>query len=587
MKFDSFTLAAVVQELKQTLVGGRVVQVAQPEAETLCLSVRREGDAAHLLLSASTDNPRAHLIADAPSARGTPPNFCALLRKLLRQAQVEEVQQLHFDRLLHLTLRGESEIGEARSFTLIGEFMGKHSNLVLVDEAGVIVAPIKPVSHRVNRYRELLPGRPYVAPPQGAKRNPLGLTAAAWPEVCASAPAQGPLQHWWRQVFLGASEDFWRVLCDYAGLDPAATVEGTPAWEEALWGGLTAIQALVSAGNYRPTLYRTRDGEPQRCYPVPLPAPEDWTAEPVASLSGGWEQVVAAARERARRLNWQQRLRQRVNQALTRTRRQRDRTAAALAQAGDAEAHQIRGELLLAHYQQIPRGQTSVAVPNYYDPDLKPITIDLDPQLGPAENAERYFAAAAKARRAQTHLPPRLAALEGEVAQWEALAARVEAAQQDAALQALEAEIEARLGPTPAAVPARTPARPKSRREDWLSRLERHVSADGYEIVVGKNAEQNGALLSYVAAPDDLWFHVRGAGSGHVLVRTEGHPERVPPTTLHEAAALAARHSSARHSALVPVSYTRRKYVTKVKGVGGGQVTYRHEKTLWVEPNES
>jgi predicted ribosome quality control (RQC) complex YloA/Tae2 family protein len=88
-----------------------------------------------------------------------------------------------------------------------------------------------------------------------------------------------------------------------------------------------------------------------------------------------------------------------------------------------------------------------------------------------------------------------------------------------------------------------------------------------------------------VARPTDLWVHVKAVPSAHVIIRTNGKPEAVPKSVLLEAAELAARHSEAKHSSLVPVDYTLRKYVRKPKGAPPGKALYEREKTIFVTPS--
>ena len=40
MAFDGITVAAVVQELEKTLVGGRISKIAQPENDELLLTIK-------------------------------------------------------------------------------------------------------------------------------------------------------------------------------------------------------------------------------------------------------------------------------------------------------------------------------------------------------------------------------------------------------------------------------------------------------------------------------------------------------------------------------------------------------------------
>jgi predicted ribosome quality control (RQC) complex YloA/Tae2 family protein len=112
----------------------------------------------------------------------------------------------------------------------------------------------------------------------------------------------------------------------------------------------------------------------------------------------------------------------------------------------------------------------------------------------------------------------------------------------------------------------------------------RRYTVEGWEVLLGENATSNDYLTTRVARPDDWWLHVRASPSSHVVIRTAGHPERVPPTVLREAARITAAHSESKHSSYVPVDYVLRKFVRKPRGSAPGLVTLRGEKTLYVEP---
>ncbi|MGA7303576.1 MAG: fibronectin-binding domain-containing protein, partial [Rhodothermales bacterium] len=86
------------------------------------------------------------------------------------------------------------------------------------------------------------------------------------------------------------------------------------------------------------------------------------------------------------------------------------------------------------------------------------------------------------------------------------------------------------------------------------------------------------------ASPHDLWFHARGVGGSHVVLRVPGRKTVVGKPIKLKAAAIAAWFSSARGSGLVPVIVTDRKYVSKPKGSDPGAVRVHREEVLMVEP---
>ncbi|MBA3559376.1 MAG: DUF814 domain-containing protein [Gemmatimonadaceae bacterium] len=104
------------------------------------------------------------------------------------------------------------------------------------------------------------------------------------------------------------------------------------------------------------------------------------------------------------------------------------------------------------------------------------------------------------------------------------------------------------------------------------------------DIWVGRGAKSNDQLTFRESAPDDVWLHARGAAGAHVVLRWS-QAERPPATDLEEAALLAAWHSRARGSAVVPVDWTRRKYVRKPRGSAPGLVVVMRADTIMARPD--
>ena len=168
--------------------------------------------------------------------------------------------------------------------------------------------------------------------------------------------------------------------------------------------------------------------------------------------------------------------------------------------------------------------------------------------------AERLYTRARSMERALHLLPARIAALEREPT-LEARA-RTEGGQQSP-----------RSSRAPASLPYRS-----------------YKSSSGLEIRVGKGAAANDALTFKASSPDDVWLHARDTAGAHVVLRwqKEGAP---PARALEEAAALAAWYSKSRGSALVPVDWTRRKYVRRARGGAPGAVIVQRARTVMVRPD--
>jgi hypothetical protein len=122
---------------------------------------------------------------------------------------------------------------------------------------------------------------------------------------------------------------------------------------------------------------------------------------------------------------------------------------------------------------------------------------------------------------------------------------------------------------------ARAPARP----------FRTYRSSGGLEIWVGRGAASNDTLTFHESSPRDVWLHARDAAGAHVVLRWS-REEPPPSRDLEEAAVLAAWHSKSRGSGLVPVDWTRRKYVRKARGGAPGLVLVQRSETIFVKPDE-
>jgi len=69
-----------------------------------------------------------------------------------------------------------------------------------------------------------------------------------------------------------------------------------------------------------------------------------------------------------------------------------------------------------------------------------------------------------------------------------------------------------------------------------------------------------------------------------VVLRPRGGTDEPSARIIEQAASIAAHYSKARHSSLVPVIYTRRKYVRKFRGAAPGQVRCERETMVMVPP---
>ena len=574
MAFDSTVMAAVARELHQTLAGGRISKIYQPEPTSLALLVYANGKNHRLLLSADARFARIHLTTVEKKNPAAPPTFCMLLRKYVEGGKIISVSQPGRERICRIQIGVTDELGNPAEFTLIAEVMGKHSNVVLVGPQGRIVDAIRRVTEEVNRYRELLPGLPYIAPPPLAKLDPAGVTA----RVMAPLITEPQAPAW--QVLLdrcdGLSPLMAREAAARAGVAPEAPIGGVDL--ERL---TAAVRELAGPAEYDPRLLYDPQGRLKDFHVLPLVHWPGRSEGGFATVSACLDAFYGRREENDRIAALRGSLARIVRDELGRVRRKLTAQEQSLATAENAEAFRMQGELITANLWRIAKGQTEAVVENYYDESGGTVTIPLDPALGPAENAQQYYHRYQKARSGLAMIREQLEKSRAERDYLEQVEASLDEARSLPDLEEIRREL--RLEGYLSERRAPKDAAPQPREEKAAPPLVVR-SSDGLEIWIGRNNRQNDYLTLKLAAPHDLWFHTKEIPGSHVILRCPPGQE-IPERAIFEAAALAAYHSKGRDSASVPVDYALRKHVRKPSGARPGMVIYDHNKTLWVTPD--
>lgn len=564
MTFDSIVMAAVADELNTKLADGRVMEVHQPAPLDVVLTIRTPGTNHMLLISADAQSPRIHLTSTKRPNPQTPPNFCMILRKHLKGALFAGAEQMDFDRVLRLHFSAF----DGERLTLVVEIMGKHSSVILVNATDRILGTIKPIGKSKSRFREVLPGRQYVPPPSQEKVNPLSVSPEELRRMLADTP-DSEIASRLTKSFTGigpfaAKELAARCAGDAARL-PVVFEEFFGAIREAAFAPvLVTDDAGQTMGFYAFRSAQFTDANQHERDSVSAVADMYFTsALPRDAFKHGKDEFVARLRRESSF----------GEEAIASIREQ-------ITECEGAERLKQIGELILAQIGAIPPETESAELVDYYDAQAGTITVELDKRLTPAENAEAYFkkyhkavsgAAALRDRLVETNA--RLKLLKKTLDAADSIASSEQIEQLTRILQAQGIHMRKQEEPS----------------EKKVSEFEGHriarLTSDGWEILVGQNSEANDYLLTRVARPTDIWLHVKASASAHVVIRTNGKPDAVPRSVLHAAAELAAKNSDSKHSSLVPVDYTLRKYVRKPKGAPSGKALYQNEKTIFITPS--
>ena len=162
----------MAEELNNRLPGGRIGKIQQIKRDTIILHIRASGENYRLLISSNASSPRIHLTWKQYESPNNPPVFCMVLRKHLSGARILGFKTAGFERVIIMEAEAMDELGDRSIKRLAVEIMGKHSNIILLNKDNRIIDAIRHVDSQLNRVRELLPARTYVAPPAQNKLDP-------------------------------------------------------------------------------------------------------------------------------------------------------------------------------------------------------------------------------------------------------------------------------------------------------------------------------------------------------------------------------------------------------------------------------
>ena len=272
-------------------------------------------------------------------------------------------------------------------------------------------------------------------------------------------------------------------------------------------------------------------------------------------------------------------LRTRVGNRIERTQRRIEKQEADLANWDPPETYRKYGDLLMANAYQIADGSTETELEDIIG-DEETVTIQLNPELSAIENAQQYYEKAKKSDHGRQQLEEQIEQSRKELARLQSYFDDLKAQPTLDRLEEIREELEA-LGIS-------TASRQSDQEPEKRVPYTEYVSPDGWRILVGRTARDNDELTFHIAHKEDFWFHAENVPGSHVIAEADNkHLDNPPPRTLEMAAALAAGYSQAQHSSVVPVVYTKRKYVTKPRDAGPGQVRYQFEESVIVEPRRS
>ena len=575
MAFDGITIANVVKEMNDTIIGCRINKIAQPENDELILTIKGSCGQKRLFISADASLPLIYFTENNKPSPMTAPGFCMLLRKHLQNGRIVTVTQPGLERIIHIEIEHLDEMGDLCKKTLIVEIMGKHSNIIFCHADGTIIDSIKHVSGLVSSVREVLPGKPYFVAQTQDKLDALNTSATEWMTQVMCKPVA--IYKAIYGSYTGISPIMAQEICYRCGVDgDASTASLTDAEKEKLYTTFINLISQVQNGDFAPHIAYTGN-HPVEFAALPLTMYENTEDYLVSfdSMSLLLEHYYAEKNTLTRIRQKSADLRKIVQTALERNIKKYDLQLRQIKDTEKRDTYRVYGELLNTYGYGVEPGSKSMEALNYYTNEM--VTIPLDPDLTPQENAKKYFDKYGKLKRTYEALTELTKQVKDEIEHLESISTALDIALQEEDLVQIKEELTEN---------GYIRRKGGSKKEKVTSKPFHYISSDGFHMYVGKNNYQNDELTFKFATGNDWWFHAKNMPGSHVVVKSEG-AEELPDRTFEEAGRLAAYYSKGREQEKVEIDYIQKKHVKKPAGAKPGFVVYYTNYSLMIDSDIS
>ena len=556
MSVDSFFLRAQSLELDNELKNARIDKIFMPRPTEIVLALRSLSGNVRLMISCGGSNAGVYLTSLRPENPPTPPMFCMLLRKHMQGGKILSVTQPEGERLLVLTFTSTDELGRVSEKKMVVELIGKRTNILLLDEEGIILGCVKKVDYEMSD-RAVLPGLLYRMPPRSDKPSVYGKTAVELTEL------------------LQGVQEGDDIMDRLDGVSPQIAAELIHRGMDAAQMGET-LYALTQ-GSGKPYLIR-RKGEDHDLSCMEMTRHIDGESILCGSFSQMMDEYYSTRRAIDLKKNLSSSLRRTLENHRSRLERKLGKQRQELLTAQKREDLKKKADLINSNIYAIKSGDRTATVIDYFDPEMPTVEIPLDPELSPQQNAQLLYKRYTRLKNAEEALQGQIAQGEAELEYLESLLYELELVNGEKEIRELTQEAQN------AGYVRKAQAKKNKPEKAGVIIPKKYVTTGGFTLLRGRNNRENDHVTMRMAKGGDYWFHARNIPGSHVILVCDNREPAV--ADLEEAAALAAFYSKAGASNRVPVDYTCAKHVKKPSGARPGMVNYFEFKTMLIEPKD-
>ena len=566
MAFDGIVTQAITHELKNDLIGGKIDKIHQPDKNTILLGIYSNSIHYALNICIDAHNCRINLTTNSKENPLVAPNFCMLLRKHLIGGKISTIEMYGLERLVKINIETINEFNEIEIKSLIIELMGKHSNIILINDKNIIIDSLRHIFATDTIYRDILPSRTYSFPTSekldytkisdiySIFQDNLNLSVEEFSKLFAN-------------TFNGFSLSFVKSALEKCNI--------TTINKENLLELQKYINNILTFPN---NLYFTEVYKNNKLYDFTLSLGNDITVEKFYLnkfidnfyFSRETEETFNNCKNNALKLvtDSQKKLLNRLNSINNK-----------LKDCEERDKYRLYGELITSNLYKLTNTHTDyIELENYYD-NNNLIKIPLDKKYSPNINAKHYFKKYNKLKNALQIVSVQKAETENELNYIDSIIFEIDLASSTKEIQEILDEISENLIKKNVSQKKKnTKNSKKKKQEKQYSPL--HFNIDNFDVYVGKNNKENDWLTFTFANKNDIWLHTKDIQGSHVILKNSG--QNVSDDTLVKCAKLAVEHSKAKYSSNVPVDYCKVQYVKKPNGAKPGMVIFTNNKTISV-----
>lgn len=532
MPYDGLFIHYLCEELNNTLVNGKINKIVDPSSLDILMQVRAKNlqgkiQNYDLYISASLDMPRIYITNKKYSSMDVPKNFCMVLRKYLERGIINSITQYQNDRLIKISISSTSELGDSQDYYLIIELMGRNSNIILINDAGLIIDAIRKLPPTNEYSRLILPHAKYNYP-VSQQINPFSLTKD---ELFNYDNLQGISRNTINFII-----DHHLNVYDFIRQD------------------------------VKPTIFKNE--KHFDFYHVILSNNEVVTFNNLSSmLDTFYNNYKVIYNDKAKELK------KVIKNKIIHLQNKLDNLENDLLNAKNNLIYNEIGILLQANLYKVKKGDTKISVENFLS-NNEIIEISLNPLLDASHNLAKIFQKGKKAKNALVMVNQQICLTKNEIVYLDEIYQQIDFANSND-LDEIKDELVINKY-----LKKSKQIKPKSKKINFTK-----IVFKENEIYFGKNNLQNDYITHKLAKSYDWWFHVKDAPGSHVVFKMPHPNYQLTEDDIRYCANLASYYSKASSSSTVPVDYLQIKYLKKIPGLKGSQVTYTNQKTIYIDPD--